>query len=362
MRVCKNCGPLDDAEFCRRKSGYTPHLCRRCEREEAKLRRRRRYADPVGHREIDASNAKWRKLNRKSRRNSHDSTLFASLRKDGCVPELVEDVNSIFERFSRTKIRNPLPQSPCGLNYLDAVIAPHRFDAKTEGFMSMNEALNDDETLGKVIDYITESGREPSKDLVLRNLKFITSMPSHFFPETAVALCREFAGGKDVLDPFAGWGGRALGAYAANVRSLTALDLQPDSILGCDRIDRDFSALVQTRGTFVCGDSIKYLSETDRKFGFIMMSPPFIGTENYGSAPFSSQRDWTQSLIVPFVSSVGRVLLSDGVVAIHVQDRPKVPVLSIVLPCFQLSGFELCGEYKYGKRRGQSVLILRRKL
>lgn len=287
-----------------------------------------------------------------------NQSIVSVIRSLGYLPDR-EDPSDVHSRLSRSAILSgKLPQSTVGLRYLDNVF-PHRFKARTAGCPSLHEAFNDDRHLWRAIDYVVSTGREPDRDVVLRNLQFNVKVPSHFFPDSASALCRSYAPGGDVYDAFTGWGGRALGAICAGASSLVSTDLQAESSESGRRMSSDFSKLSSTRCEFLTEDFAHYVSSTDRRFDLVLASPPFLDTEDYGGGGRRSVRDWSTSVAVPLARSARRILKAGGRIAVHGQDRASVPVLSLLYTAFTCAGFDLEAEYRYGKTAGQSVLIWR---
>jgi 16S rRNA G966 N2-methylase RsmD len=281
--------------------------------------------------------------------------LLNSIRSGGYLPK-PEDPSDIFWRLSRSNIGSKLPQSPIGTRYLDNVF-PHRFKSKTTGFMSFDEAFNDNLQLQRAINYVLMSGRDPEKDIILKNLNFNVHVPSHFFPDTSAALCNHFAPGGNIYDAFTGWGGRSLGAICSNSTSLTSTDLQIESINSGRKMAKDFSSISKTNCSFIHDDFSSFMESTDSKFDLIIASPPFLNTEDYGNHDTRTLREWLCEIAIPLSSKCKRILKHNGLVAIHGQDRPNVPVLSIIYTAFSCSGYNLKHEFKYGKKIGQSVLI-----
>jgi len=390
MRLCKNCGPLPPEQFATRSSGYVPNVCRSCERRHAAIHRKSAYADVSRRAEIQKQNAAWRSKNSSelasrakdryrtpqhrdavlrnvpdelkswAEKFSNTKEILSFIRKDGFLPES-ESVQAIFKRLEGISVRDPLPQLQVGLSYLDNV-NPHRYDSFTEGKSSLSQAFNDDKAVIEVVNYILKSGREPTRDLVLRNLKFNVMMPSHFFPSAAAAIVNEFARGGAVADPFLGWGGRILGFMCSSAKSFVGTDLSELSVSGARRISEDFSSMSPASAACTRADFSDFFGSTSDRFDLILASPPFFDSENYGAGVSKSRgRDWVSGVAKPLVDGAVRTLAPSGVVAIHAQDRPKTAVLSIVLACFLGAGFEVFCEYKYGKRPGQAVLVFKRR-
>lgn len=361
MKLCKNHGELPDTDFFVRKSGFSPHLCRACERESARAARKRRYTTPDGRAAIARSNAAWRKPtapvvpSKPKIELPPEEEIFAAVRLGGLIPELKETPESIYAGLSPLKMAEPLPQNLIGLNYLDNVF-PHRFDACTAGLLSFNGALASDNEIRKVIKYLVNDGRYPTRKAVLRNLQFNVNTPAHFFASAATAVLNEHGKGKSVYDPFIGWGGRTLGAFCAEVKSIIGTDTQQLSVDGANRIARDFSHVSQTVGEFKCQDSIEFMRTTDQRFDLIFTSPPFGWSEDYGEG-VQSYRHWTESILIPLGQESKRIIRPGGIVAIHGQDRKSLPVLSMILGTFMSSGFKLISESRYGKRENQKILI-----
>jgi 16S rRNA G966 N2-methylase RsmD len=268
-----------------------------------------------------------------------------------------EDPRDIYRKLSKSEIfDNHIPQSPIGLNYLDNVF-PHRYLAKCENFPSLHDAFYNDDLMKRTINYVIETGRHPTKDLILRNLKFNIKMPSHFFPESAAALCKHFAPRGIVYDVFTGWGGRALGAICAGSSYLVSTDIQVESIYSGCAMSRDFRELSTTRCEFIHTNFVNYMNSTGRKFDAIIASPPFLDTEDYGEHKQRNIRQWVSDFMIPMVTESTRILTKHGHVIIHGQDRPKVPILSLIYTAFSCGGYKLRSDLRYGRKPGQSILI-----
>ncbi len=367
------------SSFAVRTSGYTPNVCRDCERRSSAERRKKAYADVDKRTVIQQQNAAWRSNNSakftKARNNVvpnsarsksvldwerkfiDQNEIIAWVRSGGFLPS-TERIESINYRLQRVIMQEPLPQLHVGLSYLDHV-NPHRYDAITESKLSLRQAFMDDAEIIKVVKYILSTNRVPTKDLILRNLKFNVRMPSHFYPSAAVALVNSYSNGGDVIDPFVGWGGRLLGTLCSNAQSYCGTDTQQLSVLGAACIAQDFAYLSSVQSHVVCADFSEFLQQTDRRFDLLITSPPFFDTEDYGIGK-SRGREWIAKVAKPLVDGTKRVLKPEGIAAIHVQDRPRVPVLSVIMASFLNAGFGLHAEHKYGRRPGQSILVFRR--
>ena len=286
-----------------------------------------------------------------------NSDLIKRIRSEGYLP-IPEDLTNIYVKLTNSKLTSKIPQSPMGIRYLDNVFQ-HRFLAKTTGCLSLDEAFNDDLQLLRVIDYVLKSGRDPDQESILRNLHFNIHTPSHFFPDSAAALCNNFAPGGIIYDAFTGWGGRSLGAICTNASLLVSTDTQLKSTMSGIIMASDFSKLSKTRCEFINTDFSNYMDSTDYKFDLIMASPPFLDTENYCDDKNRTTRQWVSDFVIPLANKSKLVLNYNGHIAVHGQDRLNMSVLSLLYTAFTCSGYSLRYEYKYGKKPGQSILIFK---
>ncbi len=286
--------------------------------------------------------------------------LVSLIRSWGPGSEL-ESVKDVFDKLSSIQeCSSFVPYSKDGIGYLDSIFR-HRFKSRTNGKNSLESAYNDDFFLLKIISYIISSGRPISKSLVYRNSAFLNKTPSHFFPSTSSSLVKKYAFGGDVVDPFLGWGGRTLGAICGGAKSICGTDLQEDSVFGCKRVVKDLEPFNPIESEFIHSEFSKYLFSTDRKFDFLVTSPPFMSTEDYGSPGFGDIQSWRENIVEPLVMGSIRVIKSGGYVAVHGQDKKNFPILTTLKTSFSISEFEKIDEFSYGKSKGQSIVVFRKK-
>ncbi len=370
--ICTTCGEIDSAQFYVRKSGRTPKICKKCEKTKSKIRHSEKYSDPDAKNQILQKNAFWKKMNfdkvsaynKEYSRKKHVSSSslseedawVAEIRSHGYLPPFWETPSEVFTKLQKTPLLQKLVQSNVGLNYLDSLFS-HRFDSSTEKHPSFKDAFFDDMRLKKVFAYLVDNGIDPTYRATTNNLRYSVRMPSHFFPSAVASILQSFAAGKRVFDPFAGWGGRCLGALCSEVASYTATDLQKESISGCQRMVSDFANVRKMVGSFHHSDAVDFTSKTDQTFDFVITSPPFFDTETYGGG---KSEDWISDLMVPLIRNLKRIIDPNGLIAFHVQDRPNVPVRSVCTSIFLSIGFSIDREFQYGKTKGQSVLLLKR--
>lgn len=250
-----------------------------------------------------------------------------------------------------------IPLQIDGLSLLDKFF-PHRFDSNTKGKKSLREAYSDNLILLRVISYIIKTNRVVTPRLIYRNMSFVYKSPSHFFPSAASYIVSRYAGGGSVLDPFIGWGGRALGSYCGGASHYTGIDIQSKSIDGCcDMLS----------GTGMSMDLYnRSFKEIDLRFkhDLLLTSPPFGDGENYGIND-SSNHDcgfWIDSILNPLIDVSDRYIKSNGHIAIHLQDKAARPFRTICKHLYSSRGYLLIDDLKYGSKYNQSVMIFQRKI
>ena len=239
-----------------------------------------------------------------------------------------------------------------GLGLLDSAF-PHRFDARSRGKLSLNEAYADDSLALKVLAYIVRTGRPVTARLFYRNMAYVCRTPAHFFPSAAASVVREYADGGRVLDPFLGWGGRTLGAICGGAKSIHGCDRQPASSYACKGLVA--SVRPETEVEFVNADFRKWLPTLRDGFDLLLTSPPFADSEDYGSGEMSNVSEWSSRIMEPLARLSRPLIHKGGVVAIHCQDRRGFPMLSLTVTAMEAEGFRYVRTLDYGSR--QFVLI-----
>jgi len=279
------------------------------------------------------------------------SSLSAWLRSSarGSDPE---DPRSVVEALRSVRPEpGRVPMTQDGLGLLDSLF-PHRFDSRAKGKPSLNSAYADDQLVLKVVAYIVRTDRLVTPRLFYRNMAFLCRAPSHFFPSAASAIVSRFAAGGRVLDPFLGWGGRALGAFCVGAASVDGCDLQAASVDGCARL----SLMFPGRGSrFIQSDFRE--AKFSGPYDLLLTSPPFADSECYG-AELPGPSSWTRTIMDPLAGLASRSVARGGTAAIHCGGRRGFPMAEMAAGSMGRHGFSLRETLGYGS--GQSVLVFGR--
>lgn len=278
-----------------------------------------------------------------------DLTTWIRSNNFGSEPEKLQD---ILASLSLAQIKNgKLPLTQVGLGLLDHLF-PNRFDAKTIGKKSLNDAYADDQAFLKVVTYIIRTGRAVTPRLFYRNMAFSCRAPSHFFPSAAAALVKKYAPRGRILDPFLGWGGRTLGALCVDVTSIDGCDLQEASVNGCQKLATMFPNCM-SRFTKTDFRNIDFSGPYD----LLLTSPPFANLESYGIGEVPISR-WKTDTMDHLANLANRVISSNGSVIIHCGNRSGFCMSEIVTNSMNEHGFTLFETLSYKSK--QPILVFQR--
>jgi 16S rRNA G966 N2-methylase RsmD len=275
-------------------------------------------------------------------------------------PETSELPKAIIDKLSRLHLGEACPMTAVGLSFLDSLFVK-RFESKTVGNISLSDAVRDEKSVLRVVTHLVKSGDRVSPASVLSNLKFLVRTPGHFFPGAACAIWSKYAiPGMACFDPFLGWGGRTLGAICSNVSEFVGCDLQRSTIEACCEVAEAFSGVSSTVSKFHCADAVEFLRSTDRMFGMVLTSPPYMDTENYGVESDSMRAGWIDSFVFPLIEQINSHLADGGHVALHLKDVKGAPTLTAYHSAMKAFGFKQVARHKYGRTWTQSVYVYKK--
>lgn len=135
-------------------------------------------------------------------------------------------------------------------------------------------------------------------------------------------------GGK-VLDPFSGWGDRAIGALASNrVLNYQGVDCNKELFEGYQKIQKDLDSSGKINFTICKFEEFKC---EDNAYDLIFTSPPFFDFEIYNSDKSQSisgkknYKDWFENWMIPILEKIVRV--SRSYIALHIGPTNRSPTL-----------------------------------
>jgi len=247
----------------------------------------------------------------------------------------------------------------------------YRYEATRESKPSVRQAWFDPIAITKAIAFQRKVGDPVYPANVFRAIKALNASPSNFRPAVAKKLVEEFSPkGGTVLDPCAGYGGRAVGAIAAG-RKYVGVDPHPNA-------EDAFAALKEC----ITGDLTFYnLPFEEVQLGalqadLILTSPPYFSVERYSNNPTQSWVRyptfdlWVDRFLRVLLSKSFNHLKDGGVMLLNVADSylsgKLIPLVQTSLDVAQSVGFVheqtlgmLLGSF--GRRRKEEpVLVLRK--
>jgi|GEM_PF-1866316 len=280
---------------------------------------------------------------KKSRQAVKDKaeTILRELRRD-CFPFPVidpEETRRELERLQRKRLKLVdgiiVPRSWVGTKVCKAYF-PNLFQARYKNQLSAVEAWNSDEKLRLAILTQLDSSHPTTPERVLKAILMHHRVPTVFRPAYARYLYDRYCPeGKTTWDPCAGWGGRLLGAAAANVRYI-GTEIDALTVEGNRRLASDLRHDAEIIEGSALGADIPQVD-------FVFTSPPYYDVEQYSDHPeqphmrFGSEEDWVEGFLLPLVRKARSVLPQGCAMALNLSDA----LLGRLEECAFDCGFEL---------------------
>lgn len=178
---------------------------------------------------------------------------------------------------------------------------------------------------------------------------------THFRAGVSKYFCDTYKS-RNVLDFSAGWGDRLTGFLGSEtVQCITLIDPRPGSIQKCVEQHRFVNSDKELR-VHQDGAEVVLPTLSDNSVDLIVSSPPYFNLEHYGETEeesvgqirckVSSLEAYIETFLKPVLQHSSRILARGGVLAINIDDNPRInvlicePALNIMrtLSCMQLVG------------------------
>ena len=221
----------------------------------------------------------------------------------------------------------------------------HRWDARYRKNPSAREAWYDPKYLMRAIQFQVGVGDPVVPKRVFRAVQAVVRAPTNFRPCFAKALvealCPE---GGLVLDPCAGYGGRAVGTLAAG-RQYVGVDPHPQA-------GEAFMGLQTVTGCFTFhNEAFEDVDLGELKADLVLTSPPYFSVERYSDdttqswVRYGSWGAWVQGFLRPLVTKSKAHLRPGGVFCINTKNikigRQSYPIADELVRLAHEAGFEL---------------------
>jgi hypothetical protein len=192
---------------------------------------------------------------------------------------------------------------------------PHRFEARYEDKPSVLDAWSDPELLEKAIAFQTSVGDPLDPHRIFRALQLTIRAPTNFRPALAKAIVETYL----VLDPCAGYGGRAAGTVAAG-RHYVGVDPHPKARQAYRRMAKYVSPIRFHHGAFEDVDL------GDLRADLVFTSPPYFSKERYSDdldqswVRYPSWGEWVEGFLASFVKKSWAHLKDGGRLVVNTKN------------------------------------------
>lgn len=210
-------------------------------------------------------------------------------------------------------------------------------DNKGRSFRSLWKA----DVLEKVLRWNRSSHSTPYMSELRRGIYFTTGLPkSTMYRPQMSKMIIDNLGGKHVLDPCAGWGGRMLGAIAAGATTYTAFEPNTETYNGNLELYTFLKTLGISTEVILIKDSALNMHKYNlHNMNIVLTSPPYFDLEIYsheetqsvnGHATYTS---WVNGFLNPLIESSISTLTPRGWSCWNVHNIGKMRMIDDVAKC-----------------------------
>lgn len=194
---------------------------------------------------------------------------------------------------------------------------PCRYRSRYKGAKSVYEAWGDGGALRKAIRLQLDSGHPTTAPRVLRALVMHHRTPSVFRPAVAKYVCQAFSREGLVWDPCAGFGGRLMGAMAADVAKYIGTDANQEIVAG----NRSLAEHLSESGR--CSIHHERAEEFDPGPGLnlVFTSPPYLDLEQYEGPVYVTPKAW-EGFMWPVIERAFERLVPGGHLVLNLPYKP----------------------------------------
>ena len=223
---------------------------------------------------------------------------------------------------------------------------PYMYEAYHHGGISVHAAWHDSLKMRAAISYQLRVGDPVVPTRVLKALRLIVRAPTNFRPCFAKALVEAYCPeGGTVLDPCAGYGGRACGTIAAG-RYYVGIDPHP-------KAPKAYLDLCRAMGSSIefHNEAFEDVDIRGLKVNMVLTSPPYYSVERYSNdikqswVRYKTWSSWLQGFLTPFVVKSWECLVSGGVMVINTKNaqmgKHVYPIADELVHLSLQSGFNL---------------------
>ena len=225
-----------------------------------------------------------------------------------------------------------IKQTMHGLSYCWS-FHPHHYEVSCNNMKTVKEAFDSDEMLKGVISKRIKMGDNMSDNGLRKMLKIYSGVQcvSNFRPTAAAAIYTQFAPKNGIVyDMSAGFGGRALGAYLADV-----------TYIGVDPSTKSFEGVSQMIQELGSNKHVLYKQGSEsttpldgRSVDLCFTSPPYFDCEKYSNEitqsyiKYPTKETWLNGFLKDTLVECKRVLKEEGKIVLNIQNVKSYPTLT----------------------------------
>ena len=198
---------------------------------------------------------------------------------------------------------------------------PHRWEAYYRNNLSPKQAWYDERVLRQAIKFQIRVGDPVTPVRVFRAIQAVVRAPTNFRPSIAKAIVEAYSP-KDgsVLDPCAGYGGRAAGSLASG-RTYFGVDPHPMAKESFSRLYLDFGGTLTFFNT-----TFEEFNEGSLGVDLVFTSPPYFSVERYSDdatqswVRYKTWGSWVRSFLEPLAAKSFYHLKSGGAFCVNTKN------------------------------------------
>lgn len=223
---------------------------------------------------------------------------------------------------------------------------PYRWEAYYRSNLPVKQAWYDESILRQAVKFQIRVGDPVTPIRVFRAIQAVVRAPTNFRPSIAKAIVEAYSPkGGSVLDPCAGYGGRAAGSLASG-RSYFGVDPHPKAKPAFDGLRSDFGGNLTFFNT-----PFEEFDEGSLGVDLVFTSPPYFSVERYSDdvtqswVKYKTWSSWVHEFLEPLAEKSFFHLKSGGLFCVNTKNirigKAVFPILEELIRISRALGFIL---------------------
>ena len=241
------------------------------------------------------------------------------------INDAVRDLETLRTKYAKRELKS---LSNAGLKFVDYFTFVHRLAVRGKMNMNFFDFFNDwptYKTKKYVLTLLAFYKNDESPKTIYKIYNLAINSIHAFRPATALQLFDRFKP-THVLDPCAGWGGRAVAAHVYGCR-YTGYDCNTDLVDAYQHMSTVLGANVK----MCVGDSLLINYAKLKKYDCVMTSPPYYDLERYAhNRRFKSDDEMDDQFYFPLFSKLQHRLAPGGWIVLSINEKLYRRVFNIL--------------------------------